>query len=233
MNAVAIIVSGGAASRFGREGGKQTALLAGRPVMSYAVAAMAACPEVTSLVVVCHPDRVEEYAAAVADVAASAGKPLAVVAGGETRRLSVAAGLAAVRADAEAVVVHDGARPLATSDLASRTLAALAAEPACDGAVIAHPSSDTVKVVADGVVLETPDRSRLWAVQTPQAFRAPALREAHAAAARDGFEGTDDASLLERIGRVVRVVEGPRDNVKVTTAEDIAVVEAVLEARRG
>jgi 2-C-methyl-D-erythritol 4-phosphate cytidylyltransferase len=104
----------------------------------------------------------------------------------------------------------------------------LRASPRADGVIVAHPTVDTLKIVEDRHVVETADRTRLWAAQTPQIFRSASLREAHAAARKDGFVGTDDSSLVERDGGLVLVFEGPRDNIKVTVPEDHAFVEAVL-----
>jgi 2-C-methyl-D-erythritol 4-phosphate cytidylyltransferase len=129
------------------------------------------------------------------------------------------------------IVVHDGARPLAGPELFHRTLDLLDASPELAGAVVGHPSVDTLKTVEAGRVAGTPERSRYWTVQTPQAFRAGALRVAYAEAAEYGREGTDDASLVEAAGGAIGLVEGPRDNIKVTLAEDLAVAEALLSVR--
>lgn len=141
------------------------------------------------------------------------------VAGGDSRAASVRAGLAAVPADADVICVHDAARPFASSELFERVIGAV--RDGADGAVPGLPVSDTIKVVeeADGRtrVLSTPDRTTLSAVQTPQAFRADALRAAHAR----GAEGTDDASLVEAAGGVVVVVEGEIGNRKITTVDDL------------
>lgn len=228
--AVAIVVAGGSGERLGRAGGKQLANVAGRPVLSWTVAALDASPVIGLIVVVCHPDRVDEYAScAIEPLACST--PVRFARGGSTRQASVAAGLAEVPVDAEVVLVQDGARPLLTPELVERTLATLAENPDAAGAVVGHPSVDTLKI-ADGTrIAETPDRARFWAVQTPQAFRADVLREAYAAADKDGFLGTDDSSLVERLGYTVLLVEGPRDNIKVTVAEDLALAEAALTFR--
>lgn len=138
------------------------------------------------------------------------------VAGGSTRSESVRAGLAAVPADATIVCVHDAARPLASADLYRRAIDAV-----LDGADAAIPAiavADTIKVVADGVVVATPDRASLVAVQTPQAFRATALRAAHAR----GGDATDDAALVEALGGVVVVVDGEVRNRKITVPDDLA-----------
>lgn len=228
MTAWAIVVAGGQGTRFGRSGGKQLAELAGRSVLARTVEAVSACTDLDGVVVVCHPDRVDEYAAE----SGADGRRVLAVAGGDSRQASVAAGLASLPPACDTVVVHDGARPLVTAELVSATLAELRGRPEADGVVVGHPSSDTVKVVDEcGVVIDTPDRSTLWAVQTPQAFRRRALVDAHALAERDGTTGTDDASLIEAAGGEVRVLLGPRLNVKVTTPEDVAYAEACLAAR--
>ena len=137
------------------------------------------------------------------------------VAGGATRSDSVRAGLAAVPADATIVLVHDAARPLASVELYRRAIAAV--HDGADAAIPGIPVTDTIKVVADGVVVSTPDRSSLVAVQTPQAFRAGVLRAAH----ESGADATDDAALVEGLGGVVAVVEGETTNRKITVPDDL------------
>lgn len=150
-------------------------------------------------------------------------QPDVVVAGGATRSASVRAGLAQVPEGVEAVVVHDAARPLAHPGLFSAVLEALAA--GADGAVAAVPVADTLKRVdADGTVVETVDREGLWAVQTPQGFRADVLRAAHAGKP----EATDDAGLVEAAGGRVVVVAGDRRNLKVTDPADLDLLEALV-----
>ncbi len=230
MNAV-VIVAGGTGERTGIPGGKQLASLHGRAILSLAIEAFERCPAIDEIVVVVHPDRVEEYRRTAIEPAAPR-KVTAVVGGGDTRQASVAAGLAAVSADATVIAVHDGARPLVTPDLIAGALDALVAAPTADGVVVGHPSYDTLKVVdAEGRIVSTPDRATLWAVQTPQVFRANALREAYRRAELEGFTGTDDASLVERLGGTVLVYQGPRDNIKITVAGDVLVAERLLEAR--
>jgi 2-C-methyl-D-erythritol 4-phosphate cytidylyltransferase len=168
------------------------------------------------------PEGWEEPATLLADDLV-AGKVAAAVAGGSTRVGSVAAGLAAVPDDADLILVHDAARPFAARELVSRVLEALGQ---ADGAVPGVPLTDTVKRVRDGMVVETPDRSQLVAVQTPQGFRADVLRRAHAQAADVLAGATDCASLVEAAGGTVAVVEGDPANLKVTTPDDLA------EARR-
>jgi 2-C-methyl-D-erythritol 4-phosphate cytidylyltransferase len=223
-----IVAAGGTGTRFGRPEGKQLTPIAGRPVVTWSLRAVAAVPGVEVIVVVCHPERVDEFrdcAAQALDVSLA----VKVVAGGATRQASVAAGLAALPETCDVIVVHDGARPIATTVLVTHAVAALLEDPNADGAVVGHPAVDTLKHVDDdGYVVATPDRTLFWAVQTPQVFRAPAIRRAYEAADEAGDTGTDDASLIERLGGRVLVVEGPRDNLKVTHAEDLLIAEAIL-----
>ncbi|MDZ4170002.1 MAG: 2-C-methyl-D-erythritol 4-phosphate cytidylyltransferase [Coriobacteriia bacterium] len=225
----AIVVAGGAGERLGRPGGKQLAELAGRPVLAWAVESLDASPAIGFIVIVCHPERVDTYRLAV-EAAIRIDKPHVFVAGGDTRQASVAAGLAQIPSPIEIVVVHDGARPIVSPDLFSDAIAKLRSVTA-DGLVVGYPSADTIKQVDGDVVIGTPDRARLWAVQTPQVFRAESLRRAHRAAASSGYTGTDDASLVEHDGGTVIVFQGPRDNLKVTVTDDLALAEALMALR--
>jgi 2-C-methyl-D-erythritol 4-phosphate cytidylyltransferase len=141
-----------------------------------------------------------------------------VVAGGAERQESVARALDAVPAAIDLVLVHDAVRPFINRALVDRVLAAAGD---CGAAICALPITETVKRVTDGVVQQTVDRTGLWAVQTPQAFRAELLREAHDKARRAGLLGTDDAMLVERLGHPVRVVRGLSENIKITTPADL------------
>jgi 2-C-methyl-D-erythritol 4-phosphate cytidylyltransferase len=220
MGAVwSIVVAGGLGRRFG--GPKQFADLAGRPVAAWSVDT---CRQASDGVVLVVPDedRDPTWQGLGAD---------RVVTGGPTRSASVRCGLAAVPDDADIVVVHDAARPLATAALVSSVVAALA-DPAVGGALCAWPMGDTVKRIrvagGDGAVLgdvvETLEREELVTVQTPQAFRTVLLRAAHA----EGAEATDDAALVERLGATVRVVAGDPRNIKITTPSDLALAELLL-----
>lgn len=228
--AAAIVVAGGTGSRFGLAGGKQLAPLDGRPVVSWTLEAVAASRGIDLVVLVCHPEAVPAFVE-LCEAADLSGTPVAVAPGGITRRDSVAAGLELVPDEFDTVLVHDGARPLADVALVDAALRFFG-DSAVEGIVVGHRSVDTIKVVSGNRVVETPDRSTLWVIQTPQVFSVATLREAHRAAARDGFDGTDDASLVERVGGTVLVLEGPRDNIKITTPEDGAVAEALLARRR-
>lgn len=227
----AIIVAGGSGERFGRAGGKQLLEVAGLPVMSWALLAFDAVEAVELLVVVTHPDRVEEYARAAVEPL-GLRSPVVVVAGGLRRQDSVAAGLAEVSDAVDLVAVHDGARPLVTSDVIAAAIASMEADPSLDGVVVGHPATDTLKVVENRVIVDTADRARFWHAQTPQLFRTAAFRNVMREAELGAWEATDDAGLVERAGGRVGMVEGSRDNLKVTVAEDAAIVEAVLRWRQ-
>ncbi len=210
------MVAGGSGARFG--GTKQFAVLGGRTVVERSVVA---ARQVAGWVVLVVPAGQEN------DGAARGGAD-AVVAGGATRSESVRAGLAALPAQVELVVVHDAVRPLAGPALFREVVAVVAA--GADGALPGCPVSDTVKRVGqDGRVIETLDRDGLVLVQTPQAFRAEALRAVH----RAGAEATDDAALVEAAGGRVTVVAGDPGNVKITHTHDLAVAEALLASGPG
>jgi 2-C-methyl-D-erythritol 4-phosphate cytidylyltransferase len=158
-----------------------------------------------------------------------ADRGVACVAGGTTRSESVNAAMAMVRTDV--VVVHDAARPLVTAELVDAVIADLLSDDDCQGVVAAVPVADTIKQVArEREVERTLDRSSLWAAQTPQAFRADALREALGSTSLLA-QATDDAMLLERIGGKVVLHEAPPENIKVTTALDLRVAEILLAER--
>ncbi|HLX87314.1 MAG TPA: 2-C-methyl-D-erythritol 4-phosphate cytidylyltransferase [Acidimicrobiales bacterium] len=207
MTVWAVVVAGGGGERFGAP--KQFAMLDGRPLVSWAVDA--ARGAVDGVVLVLPADRLgNSYGADV------------VVAGGASRAASVRAGLAAIPESAAIVVVHDGARPLATSALFRAVVAEVAA--GASGAVPGLAVADTLKVVAEGVVVETVPRVGLVGVQTPQAFRADVLRAAHAGEP----EATDDAGLVEATGATVRVVAGDPRNIKVTTVADLEMLSLLV-----
>ena len=224
----AIILAGGTGDRFGREGGKQLVEIAGRPVLTWSAESLDAVGDVGLIVIVCPEERHAEYLRRAVDPFPFV-TPVVVAPSGATRQESAFAGLEYVPEEYEYVVLHDGARPLVTPELIEHTIATVKGNIDCDGAVVAHPCIDTLKVVENGVIAGTPDRNVFWNAQTPQVFRAGIYRRAHAAALSDGFVGTDDSSLIERLGGRVLVVEGPRDNIKLTVPEDFQLLEAAVQ----
>jgi 2-C-methyl-D-erythritol 4-phosphate cytidylyltransferase len=215
MSAVAVIVGAGSGSRFG--GDKVFAELAGRPLLVHTGAAFEASPVVDGIVLVLR----EENLARGRALAEEQGwtKLRAVTAGGARRQDSVLAGLRA--AEADWVVVHDAARPLVTPDLIERGLEAARDTGA---AIAALPVRDTIKRVEHDQIVATVDRSRLWTAQTPQVFRSELLE----LALQGGHDVTDDAAAVEALGVPVRVYLGLERNLKVTTAADLALAEAIL-----
>ncbi len=220
----AVVPAGGQGVRMGQK--KQGLLLAGRPVLRWTLDVLEASPLVAGLVVAVPAEDVPAWEDRLADCA----KVRAVVAGGPERQESVRGALAAVPADIAWIVVHDGVRPCVTAELIERVVN----EARRHGAAIAAlPVAETLKRGADGWVQATVERGGLWSVQTPQAFRAEVLREAHRRAAAEGIVETDDAALVERLGVRVRLVPGLPGNVKITRPDDLALAEALLPGLAG
>jgi 2-C-methyl-D-erythritol 4-phosphate cytidylyltransferase len=220
----AVVVAAGRGDRLGLDRPKAFAKLGGRPLLAESLERLEGSDWVDSIVVVA-PEEWEEPSILLAEEI-GAGKVTACVAGGATRAESVRAGVAEIGDEALVVLVHDAARPFLVAEVVERVLAPLGE--GWDGAVPALPVADTLKRVADdGTVLETVDRAGLHAVQTPQAFLAAVLREALAG---DLAEASDCAALVERRGGRVRVVEGDRRLLKVTTQADLDFVESLLSA---
>jgi 2-C-methyl-D-erythritol 4-phosphate cytidylyltransferase len=216
--AVAIVLAAGLGERMNADMPKALMAFDGTTVIAHAVERASGCSSVSEVIVVAP--------AGWEDAVRTLVKPLGVseiVTGGATRQASVAAGLSVLEG-VERVVCHDAARPLATAALFERALDALEG---WDGVVPVMPMIETVKRVRDGMVEGTEPRESLALAQTPQAFVASALRTAHRRAARDGFEATDDALLLERVGYRVRAIEGERTNMKITTPEDVRLAETL------
>lgn len=226
----AVIVAGGTGERFGDPRGKQFVDLCGLPLMCWSIVAFDRAPSVSGIVVVCAPDRAAQVEKDVLS-RLSLKKPVTLAASGATRQASVLSGLGAVPRDQEFVAVHDAARPLVETEMIERAIATVRQDGALAGAILATRAVDTLKLVEGATIVATPDRSFYWAAQTPQVFRRRVLLAAHKAAARDEYQGTDDASLVERMGGKVRVVESSRDNIKITVPEDLALAEAALERR--
>ena len=227
----AIILAGGSGERFGNEGGKQLVEIAGRPVLTWSAEAFDAVPDVGLIVVVCPEERTDEYLHAAIDPFPFV-TPVVMAPAGATRQESAFSGLEFVPDKYEFVVLHDGARPMITPEIINHVISTVKGNLDCDGAVVAHPAIDTLKVVENGVIVGTPDRRVFWNAQTPQAFRTGIYRRAHAAALSDGFVGTDDSSLIERLGGNVLVVEGKRDNIKLTMPEDYMTLTLAVRAMR-
>ncbi len=201
--------------------------LAGRSLLARSIDALLASGAVDLVQPVLPAEDLARWPAVVAELA-DAGRVAAPVAGGATRQASARAGLAALPPDVRWVAVHDAARPLVSPEDVTRVLAAAREYGA---ALLAAPLRDTIHRVANGAVAATPEREAHVAALTPQAFRTDWLREALDKAEQGGIVATDDAALVARLGRAVRVVLGSPDNVKITTAADLLVAERVLAER--
>ncbi len=229
----AVIVAGGSGERFGDPRGKQFVELAGLPLVAWSILAFDSAPSVAHLVIVCPQGRENEMRQNVlARVELRHEVTLAVA--GVTRQDSVFNGLMAVPEELALVAIHDGARPLIEVGTIEECLAAVRGNKQVDGAICASRETDTLKVVdSAGRIMGTPDRSQFWCAQTPQAFARETILHAHESALLEGFVGTDDASIIEHAGGTVLVVESPRDNIKITVPEDLALAEATLATRIG
>jgi 2-C-methyl-D-erythritol 4-phosphate cytidylyltransferase len=227
MKTVALIAAAGKGTRMATAAPKILTEVGLRPLLGHTLKAFEQARRVDEVVVVVAEALLSTVAQNVID-ALGFKKVTKIVPGGETRQESVFAGLQALDQSGELVAIHDGARPLITSQLID-----LAVERAAEhGAVaVAVRPKDTIKRGDEQFLLTTLDRRMLWQMQTPQVFRRDLIQRAHDLALQRGYQGTDDASLVEALGEKVLVVEGSYENIKVTTPEDIAFVEMVLRQR--
>ncbi len=230
LRACAVIVAGGRGSRMNLDINKQYIDICGRPLLSWTIQAFEDCEVISDIILVTPAEEIIFCKREIVD-AFGFTKVKSIVAGGPERQNSVYNGLMELDEECGIVLVHDGARPFVTGEL----IADVAREAAEYGAVTAAvPVKDTIKAAdEEGFVTGTLDRNTLWAVQTPQAFDAALLKEAHKKAAEEGFTGTDDAVLVERMGKKLKIVMGSYENIKLTTPEDIAVAEAIAASRLG
>ncbi len=222
-----LIACAGSGRRMGAERNKLLLEVAGRPVLAWTLEAALACGDISWIGIVGQP--IDQAAIEGLVAAVNPDRPVVWIQGGDTRQESVSNGLAALPPAASAVLIHDGARCLVDPDLISRCAQAVAAGAAV---IAAAPVTDTIKRVdGDGVIQDTPDRSQLWGAQTPQGFPVQQLRDAHARAVAEGWSVTDDASLFERLGWAVQVIEASPSNIKITTPFDLTIAAAVLAGR--
>ena len=222
-----LIACAGSGRRMGAERNKLLLEVAGRPVLAWTLEAALACGDIRWIGIVGQP--IDQAAIEGLVAALDPDRPVVWIQGGDTRQESVCNGLAALPPEASFVLIHDGARCLVDPDLISRCAQAVAAGAAV---IAAAPVTDTIKRVdGEGVIQDTPDRSQLWGAQTPQGFPLQQLREAHAHAVAEGWSVTDDASLFERLGWAVHVIEASPSNIKITTPFDLTIAAAVLAGR--
>lgn len=227
MTIAAIIPAAGQGVRMGTQVPKQFLTLSGKPILQHTLDVFQRCAAVDEIIVVVPANEIE----AVRDLAAPAPKVKQVVAGGQQRQDSVRHGFEALDADTEIVVVHDGVRPFVTPEMIEASIHAAREEGA---AIAAIPLSDTLKKVdKEQFVERTVDRDGLWRVQTPQTFRYAVLKEAYARAAADAYYGTDEGTLIEHLGRPLKVIPGSELNIKITRSEDLILGEKIIELLAG
>ena len=219
----AIIVAAGKSERMGAGTDKAFLSLVSKPVVAWSLLAFERCPDVDRIVFVVRKDQL--LAAKAVTQMFGISKLDKIVAGGAKRQDSVLAGLAACDVDTRFVVIHDGARPLITSEVISEVVKAVKRTPAV---TVGRRVTDTIKRVEKGtLVAATEDRSKLWQVQTPQAFQIRILKEAYKALGKE--EVTDDCAAVEKAGQEVKIVENRKPNLKITTVEDLQIASALLK----
>lgn len=221
----AVIVAAGKGKRMGTEISKQFLPLRGKEILAHTVEKFEHAENIRDIVLVTGQDSLQD----VQDMAQEYGwqKIISVVAGGKERQDSVWNGLLAISEDTEIVLIHDGVRPFVTEDILN-----LSIETAVEmgGCVAGVPAKDTIKVCnSENIAVDTPDRSTLWQIQTPQTFQKERIVKAYKQAKDAGFIGTDDASLAEYGGYPVKVIMGSYRNIKITTQEDLLIGEAFLK----
>src|SRR4030042_1123625 len=225
MKTDAVIVSAGKGVRFMEGQKKQFYFLGGKPILAHTLDKFETCPLIRSILLVvsqedmdiCLKEVIEKY---------KFKKVSQIVPGGKRRQESVKNGIDALPKDADMVVIHDGVRPFVTRAMIEDSIRSAVRYGAV---VLAMPVKDTIKISnPDGTVLKTLDRESLWQIQTPQTFQAHLIKEAFHKAIEDGFIGTDDASLVERLGVKVHILPGSYTNIKITTKEDLMLAHLFL-----
>ncbi|MBN1875633.1 MAG: 2-C-methyl-D-erythritol 4-phosphate cytidylyltransferase [Anaerolineae bacterium] len=222
MHIIAIILAAGSGTRMQSEVNKHLLPLAGKPVIVHTLEAFERCTAIDAIVLVTSAENIGAYQALIAEH--GIGKVSRIVLGGETRQASAHNGLRAA-GDCDIVLLHDGARPL----IGQQEIEAVIRDAAeYGGAVVAVPAKDTVVRAREGFIEAQLERSVLWQVQTPQGFKSAIIRDAYAAAARDGVQSTDDTGLVTRLGGRVKITPGSYANIKITTSEDLVIAEVLL-----
>ncbi|MGB5969176.1 MAG: 2-C-methyl-D-erythritol 4-phosphate cytidylyltransferase [Spirulinaceae cyanobacterium] len=221
-----LIPAAGMGRRMGSDRNKLLLTLLGKPLLAWTLLAAEKSQEISWLGIIGQPQDFPDFKAIVAEV--NVTKPVMLIPGGNTRQESVYNGLQKLPDEAKRVLIHDGARCLVTPQLFNRCAAALLS---CQGLIAAVPVKDTIKVVADQLIQSTPDRSKLWAAQTPQGFEVQLLKECHQRGRKLAWQVTDDAALLEKCQKPVQIVKGEETNLKVTTPVDLAIAEFILRQR--
>jgi len=229
MKIIGVIVAAGKGVRMGGAVGKQFLLLGGRPILAHTISGFNESELIDQIVIVLSVGDIDYFKAEVLSKL-TLSKKIQVVIGGEHRQDSVYNGLRQIRAKDGIVLIHDGVRPFIRPEQIAATVEKTRETSAC---ILAMPVADTLKRVAeDRRIRSTLERKSVWMAQTPQVFRFSVIWQAHQAARKAGYIGTDDAQLVERLGLPVMVVRGSRYNIKITTPEDLALAEAILATDR-
>jgi 2-C-methyl-D-erythritol 4-phosphate cytidylyltransferase len=222
-----LIPAAGMGRRMGSNRNKLLLTLLGKPLLAWTLISAEASKHISGIGIMGQPEDFPDFEAIVADVGLK--KPVQLIQGGATRQESVYNGLQALPPERDHVLIHDGARCLATPELFDRCAEALLH---CPGLIAAIAVKDTIKIVdKSGLIVDTPDRAQLWAAQTPQGFEVKLLKECHEKGRNLGWEVTDDAALFEKCDLPVKIVEGEETNLKVTTPVDLSVAEFILRQR--
>jgi 2-C-methyl-D-erythritol 4-phosphate cytidylyltransferase len=224
-----LIPAAGMGRRMGSKRNKLLLTLIGKPLLAWTLLAVEASESIEWIGIMGQPQDFPDFEEIITALALT--KPVKLIRGGETRQESVYNGLQALPTNADRVLIHDGARCLATAELFDRCTAALRT---CQGLIAAIPVKDTIKIVDNwGFIQSTPDRRQLWAAQTPQGFEVQLLKQCHQQGRGLGWEVTDDAALFEKCQLPVKIVEGEETNLKVTTRVDLTIAEFILHQRIG
>ncbi|RMF23049.1 MAG: 2-C-methyl-D-erythritol 4-phosphate cytidylyltransferase [Cyanobacteria bacterium J083] len=222
-----LIPAAGMGKRMGSSRNKLLLTLRGKPLLAWTLLAAEQAKSINWIGIIGQRYDFADFREIIASLELS--KPVFLIEGGKTRQESVYQGLQALPEEAERVLIHDGARCLATPSLFERCSEELNT---CQGLIAAMPVKDTIKIVGDEkTVVATPDRNKLWAAQTPQAFEVKLLKNCHAQARKLGWEVTDDAALFEKCQLPVKIVPGEETNLKITTPVDLAIAEFILQQR--
>ncbi len=221
-----LIHAAGSGKRMGADRNKLLLPLLGEPILQWTLKAAIASEAIAWIGVMAQPCDYADFQKIFNSLGTD--KPIQLIQGGATRQVSVFNGLKALPTDSDRVLIHDGARCLATPNLFDRCDQALQR---MQGFIAAIPVKDTIKVVNGNTVTDTLNRDQLWAAQTPQGFQVDILKNAHQTAVEQGWEVTDDAALLENVGLAVQIVMGEETNLKVTTSQDLAIAEFILKQR--
>jgi len=224
-----LIPAAGMGRRMGSDRNKLLLTLRSKPLIAWTMLAAEAAHQIDWIGIIAQPTDEAYLQELLATL--SLTKKVQIIYGGTTRQESVYNGLQGLPDAAERVLIHDGARCLATPELLNRCAEVILH---CPGLIAAVPVKDTIKVVDDNLLIQsTPDRRQLWAAQTPQAFDVKILKHCHDEGLRQGWEVTDDAALFEKCGLPVKIVEGEETNLKITTPVDLAIAEFILAQRLG